>query len=218
MDKNKIAAKELHTAIRKGARRKVYVGHIDEIHAVDLIEMEPTIGKQHKKYKYILTCIDVFSKYAWAIPLQNKSAISIINALGEIWKERKPEKIWSDHEAGLFSKRTQVVLKTYNIILYETMSELKSCVIERFNRTFKEKMEVIKTYYDLKKERYNWTKIYANVIIEYNNTVHSKVKMTPIEASRKTNEANIYRTVYAELFHELDKTKYELGQRTYMEK
>ena len=70
MERSKIKeiAKELHKQFKKGKTRHVIVHKIDEIHSVDLIEMEPVVGKGHKKYKYILTCIDVFSKYAWAIP------------------------------------------------------------------------------------------------------------------------------------------------------
>ncbi len=55
MDASKIkeTAKELHKPFKKGKTRHVNVNRIDEIHSADLIEMEPVIGKEHKKYKYI---------------------------------------------------------------------------------------------------------------------------------------------------------------------
>ncbi len=193
MDTSKVkeTAKELHKQFKKGKTRHVNVDRIDEIHSVDLIEMEPVIGKEHKKYKYILTCIDVFSKYAWAIPLPNKNKESISEALQEIWKERKPEKIWSDHESAIYSKEMQKIFKAYEILLYSTYSEKKAVVIERFNRTFKEKMELLNTEHELEGKKFNWLKHYENIIKEYNNTKHHTIKTTPIEASKKENEEKI---------------------------
>ena len=83
----------------------VYVNYIDETHAVDLIEMPDEIGPKHIKYHYVLTCIDIFSKYGWCIALPNKKKETLINALEYIWKIRKPIKVWSDHESGLYSKQ-----------------------------------------------------------------------------------------------------------------
>ncbi len=129
MEKSKIkqTALELHKQFKKGKTRHVIVHKIDEIHSVDLIEMEPVTGKGHKKYKYILTCIDLFSKYAWAIPLPNKNKESISEALQEIWKERKPEKIWSDHESAIYSKPMRKIFEAYEILLYSTNSKKSSC-------------------------------------------------------------------------------------------
>ena len=64
----------------------------------------------------------------------------------------------------------------------------KSCVIERFNRTIKEKM--------FKYFSANNTRKYVDVLDlladQYNNTIHSSIKMTPKEASRKENENKVF--------------------------
>ena len=53
-------------------------------------------SKENDDYEYILTCIDAFSKYAWAIPLKNKNSESVKDAFEKIFKERKPKKIQTD--------------------------------------------------------------------------------------------------------------------------
>ena len=69
---NKILSEELHKPKRKNfPRRKMIVNHIDEIFAADLVEMQK-FTKLNKGYQYLLTCIDIFSKYSWVIPLKDK--------------------------------------------------------------------------------------------------------------------------------------------------
>ena len=74
---NKILSDELHKPKRKNyIRRKIIVNHIDEIFAADLIEMQK-FSKINRGYRYLLTFIDIFSKYAFVIPLKDKKGITI---------------------------------------------------------------------------------------------------------------------------------------------
>ena len=89
VDNNKILSNELHNPKRKNyLGRKIIVNHIDEIFAADLVEMQK-FSKINKRYRYLLTCIDIFSKYAFVIPLKDKRGISIKNALQKILKKKK---------------------------------------------------------------------------------------------------------------------------------
>ena len=73
---NKILSEELHKPKRKNyPRRRIIVNHIDEIFA-DLVEMQK-FAKLNKGYRYLITCIDIFSKFAWVIPLKDKRGITI---------------------------------------------------------------------------------------------------------------------------------------------
>ena len=93
---NKILSEELHKAKRKNyPRRRIIVNHIDEIFASDLVEMQK-FAKLNKGYRYLLTCIDIFSKYSWVIPLKDKRGINIKNALEKIFKQRKCKFLWTD--------------------------------------------------------------------------------------------------------------------------
>ena len=73
-------ADELHKPIkRKFPRRSVIVFNKDEIWSADLVDMQ-AFSSFNKGFKYILTVIDVFSKYAWAVPIKGKSAASVTKA------------------------------------------------------------------------------------------------------------------------------------------
>ena len=73
----------------------MYVSGIDKIWAADLIDMQ-TFSKYNKGVKYLLTIIDVFSKYGWIVPLKQKTGIEVSSALEKVFKEHKPEKLWVD--------------------------------------------------------------------------------------------------------------------------
>ena len=93
-----ILANELHKpVIKKFNRRKVYSQFKDNIWGVDLAEMQ-SLNRKNKGIKYLLCAIDLYSKYAFVIPLKDKKGISIVNAFDKIIKQskRKPNKIWVD--------------------------------------------------------------------------------------------------------------------------
>ena len=138
---NKILSEELHKPKRKNYPRcRIIVNHIDEIFAADLVEMQK-FAKLNKGYRYLLTCIDIFSKFAWVIPLKDKKGINVKNALQKIFKQRKCKFLWTDRGTEFYNKQVQDLLNENNIKLYSTNnSEIKSAVVERFNRTFKNMM------------------------------------------------------------------------------
>ena len=91
-------AEELHKPIiRKFKKRTVYSGFKDNIWGADLADMQ-LISKFNKGFRFLLCVIDIFSKYAWAVPLKDKKGITITNGFQKILKEsnRKPNKIWVD--------------------------------------------------------------------------------------------------------------------------
>ena len=63
----------------------------------DLADMQ-LISKYNKGTKYLLYEIDIFSKYAWVIPLKGKKGVNIVNAFDKVLDDskRKPNKIWFD--------------------------------------------------------------------------------------------------------------------------
>ena len=87
-------ANELHKQIiRKFKRWKVYLSFRDNIWSVDLAGMQ-SLSKYNKGIKYLLGAIDLFSKYAWIVPLKDKRGISIVYAFQKVISEgRKPNKI-----------------------------------------------------------------------------------------------------------------------------
>ena len=91
-------AKQLHKPIiTKSKKRAVYSGSKDNILGDDLADMQ-LISKFNKRFRFLLCLIDIFSKYAWVVPLKDKKGVSIFYAFQKIFDKsgRKPNKIWAD--------------------------------------------------------------------------------------------------------------------------
>ena len=96
----------------------------------------------HKGIKYLLCAIDLYSKYAFVIPLKDKKGISIVNAFNKIIKQssRKPNKIWVDEGGEFCNNVFEKWLSDNNINMYSTYNEGKSVVAERFIGILKNKL------------------------------------------------------------------------------
>ena len=95
-----------------------------------------------------------------------------------IFEEHKPAKMWVDKGREFYNKDVRKLVE-----FYSTEIDEKSCVIERFNRTIKDN--------NFKYFTANSTRKYIDMldklVDQYNNTVHSSIKMTPVEAILKKN-------------------------------
>ncbi|XP_065679046.1 uncharacterized protein LOC136093745 [Hydra vulgaris] len=80
--------------------------------------------------------IDVFSKYGWIVLLKNKTGFEVANAFNKTFKVRKCDKLWVHKGLDFYNKH----VKALGVQLYSTENEEKSCVVERWNRTMKEKI------------------------------------------------------------------------------
>ena len=77
-------ADELHKPIiKKFKKRKFYSSFRDNIWGVDLADMQ-SLSKYNKGIKYLLCAIDLFSKYAWVVPIKDKKGTSIVNEFKKI--------------------------------------------------------------------------------------------------------------------------------------
>ena len=182
-----ILVDELHKPIiKKVDKRKVYSQFKENIWRVDLADMQ-SLSRKNKGVKYLLCAIDLYSKYAFVIPLKDKKGISIVNTFNKIIKQssRKPNKIWVDQGSEFYNNVFKKWLSD-NIIMYSTYNEGKSVVAERFIRTLKNKLYKHMTaigknvYYD----------VLDDVVNEYNSTKHSIFKVKPIDVI--DNKKSVY--------------------------
>ena len=90
--------------IKKFKKRKLYSSFRDNIWGVDLADMQ-LLSIFNKRFRFLLYVIDIFSKYAWVVPLKDKKGISIVNAFQIILKEsnRKPNKVWVDKGSEFYN-------------------------------------------------------------------------------------------------------------------
>ena len=81
----------------------MYSSFRNNIWGVYLADMQ-SLSKNNKGIKYLLCKIDLFSKYAWVVPLKDIRRISIVNAFQKIISKRlKPNKIWVDQGGKFYS-------------------------------------------------------------------------------------------------------------------
>ena len=110
---NKKFAEELHKPIiRMFNKRQLHSPFIDNIWGTDIADMQ-LISKFNNGFKFLLCVIDIHSKYAWVIPLQDKKVITITDAFHKILKEsnRKPNKIWVDKGGEFYNKSVKKMYK-----------------------------------------------------------------------------------------------------------
>ena len=100
------------------------------------------ISKCNKGIRYNLCVIDLFSKYAWVVPLEDKKGATITNTFQKILDstKRKPNKIWVDQGSEVYNNSFKKWLKDNGISMYSAYNEGKSVVAERFIRTLKNKI------------------------------------------------------------------------------
>ena len=170
-------ANELHKPIiRKFNKRKVYSSFKDNIWGADLADMQ-LLSKFNKGIKYLLCVIDLFSKYAFVVPLKDKKGISIVNAFHSILNKskRKPNKLWVHKGSEFYNVSFKKWLQDNDMVMYSTNNEGKSVVAERFIRKLKSK--IYKHMTSISKNVYI-DKLNA-IVNKYNNTYHTTIKMKP---------------------------------------
>ena len=181
----------LHRPVRwHFRRRRIFTSGIDDLWQADLADLS-SIAKYNDRYKFLLTCIDVFSKYAWVIPLKNKSSKSIVAAFTKIFEKRKPSNLQTDKGSEFLNESAQKLFKDNSINFYTTENEdIKAAVVERFNRTLKTRMWKYFTF----KGKHRYVDGLDDLLYSY-NSFHRTIKMTPSEVN-KENEAMILKLNY----------------------
>ena len=142
------------------------------------------LNKFNKGIRFLLCVIDIFSKYAWVVPLKDKKGVSIVSAFQSILKQsnRKPSKIWVDKGSKFYNASFKKWLRDNDIVMYSTNNKRKSVVGERFIRMLKSK--IYKNMTSVSKNVY--IDKLDDIVDEYNSTYHTTIKMKPIDVKDNT--------------------------------
>ena len=186
---------------------KIVYNHIDEIWSIDLADMIDYKISNNKGFRYIFVIIDNFSKYLFAIPLKNKYSQTITNEFSNILtkSKRKPIKLESDRGSEFYNSIFQNFLKSKNIQHYSRNTDKGSSIAERVIRTLR---NLLKKPIFLAGNA-DWLTELPSFIKQYNNTIHHSIKMTPVQASKKSNEKAVFGNLRDD--RQKQKPKFKLG-------
>ena len=115
---------------------------IDEQWVVDVIEVG-NLAKSNQGYRYLMTVVDVLSKYAWAEPIKSKTGKDVTAPFKKILKRsdgRTPCRIQTDDAKEFYNKTFQALMKQKDIRPFPTSRDTKSSMIIRFDGTLKKRM------------------------------------------------------------------------------
>lgn len=211
----KALVEELHKSARRNyPRRHVDIRGLDETWQADLVDMSAYASKNNN-YKYLLTIIDIFSKFAWAVPMKSKTGKDTTDAMKSVLIQgRVPSKLHVDNGGEFYNSNFQSLMKKYNIHLYSTFSNLKASICERFNRTLKNKMW---KQFSLRGS-YKWTDILNDLVSSYNSTIHRTIKMKPKDVSRKNEKTLLNRIFNKAQINYASKSKFKVGEKVRISK
>src|SRR5438552_6738231 len=127
-------------------------------------------------HKYMLTVIDLFSRYAWAKPIKDKTGKEVRRAFQEIFAlGRKCQRLQTDECREFDNRHVQRLLNHENIKFFTVKSQFKVAICERFNRTLKSKM----WRYFTGRGSYRWIDILPELMTAYNASKHRSIGMAP---------------------------------------
>ena len=209
-DPTKIFIDEIYSKppIKNYSTKKIIYNHIDEIWSIDLADFSDYKTSNNKGYRYIFIIIDNYSKYLWAILLKNKNSQTITNEFSNILttSKRKPLKIESDRGTEFFNSVFQNFLKSKNIQHFYRFTDKGPSLAERVVRTVRNLLK--KPVFE--KGNADWISELPSVFKKFNNTFHLSTKMTPIQASKKSNEKIVFDNIRDD--SEKKQPKYKLGR------
>ena len=195
----KFLTEQVTYQLHKPARRKfihnqTVVGHRDDQWQADLAVMS-NLAHENKGCRYILTCIDVLSRYAWAVPVKTKGAKDMLTAVKLLFDEawpRKPKRLQTDRGVEFYNVQVREFLREQNVELFSTNSPFKCALVERFNRTLKTMLYKYFTSHKTKR----WYNVLDQMVTAYNQRPNRTIGVPPATVLTEADDNRIWRRVY----------------------
>lgn len=207
----------LHKPVKKKfPRRKYIVNGIDGLWQIDITDLSK-LHKYNDGYKYLLFAIDVFSKYLMVRSSKTKTGKEISQHFEDIMnsENRSPEQLNFDKGTEFLNSSFKAMLTRHNINHYTTENqEIKASVVERVQRTIKAKLFRYFTH----QNGYRYIDVLDDFVRAYNETVHSTIKMKPVDVDFENQEI-VCRTIHDDGSESSSiRFKYKVGDRVRISK
>ena len=185
----------LHKRVRYNfPRNKTIVISLGDQLQSDLCDMR-NLSKFNDRNNYILTGIDCFSRKAFAEPLKNKTGKELVRALSNIFRKQNFRRLQTDKGKEFLNVNVKNLLKSQNMELWVSENDdIKAALVERFNRTLKDKMY---KYFTANNTR-RWVDVLKKLVSGYNNSYHRSIKTTP-NLVTKDHQHSIRRILYPQV-------------------
>ena len=184
----------LHKPYRKRfGRNPTLANGIDYQWQADLADLNQ-YAKYNDGVRYLMTVIDVFSRYAWVVPVRDKSAKLMHNAFVQLLKEstpRKPKHLQTDKGKEFFNKEVRNLLEQKRIKHFATHSDHKAALVERLNRTLKMRM----ARYFRAHNTFRYIEVLKQLVDGYNANVHRALGIPPKDVNAQ-NENRLWQHLY----------------------
>lgn len=193
----------------------VMVLSINQQCVFDLMEVSQ-LAKWNKKTRYLLSVNDVLSKFVWIVPLRNKSQKEVTKTFATALKQsgQIPLTIQSDDGQGFKNATFRALLKKHQIHLFSTKGDTKAAVVERFNRTFKQRLY----RYLTAANSLHYLDVLPSLVKGYNSTTHRSIKMSPKDVNAK-NERQVWLNLYRKRIKaKRQKPIFQVGDRVRLSK
>jgi transposase InsO family protein len=179
---------------RKFPRNKVDVSGIDEQWDCDLIDFT-NVSKHNDKVKFVLICIDIFSRFVWLQPLKSKKGSDVVEGFIKIFEHgRSPLRVRTDKGSEFKNREVKQLFKQNKILHMVTQNtETKANYAERAIKTIKKRIYRFFTH----KQTYRYVDKLQDFAHSYNNTHHRSINMKPSGVT-KANEKQLWFYQYVE--------------------
>jgi len=222
---NKISSRRAHEVLQrdlgytlhKPRRRRfptvpVMVFGIDEQWTADLIEVM-NIAKYNRGYRYLLMVVDVFSKHGWVQPVKSKTGKAVTEAMAKILKGgRTPTNLQTDDGKEFYNKTFQALMKQKGIHHFSTSGDTKASVVERFNRTLKQRLY---RYFTVQ-NTLNFVPVLQDLVRGYNRSYHRSIKRAPDQVTQANSE-EVWETLCGKK-GKFKKPQFKVGDRVRLNK
>jgi len=164
-------------------RRATLASKLNEIWQLDLLDITP-FAEANDDHRYLLTAIDVLSRQAHAVPLRRKNAASLVEGLTELFTEVQPTRASFDRGSEFVNQQVKNFLSQRGIYFFLLNPPIKGAIIERFHRTL---WNLINRYQKIH-ETLRFIDVLPQLLDNYNNKIHSRLKMAPNEVTEDNQE------------------------------
>jgi hypothetical protein len=197
---------------RRHKFRQTFVQTLGEQLQMDLVDMSKYNDK-NKGYRWILTSIEILSRYAFTVPVYRKTALTMKDAVSNCLEQFKnhfgkyPKFIQFDQGTEFYNKEVKSLLNKHNIEFFSTYSDKKAAVVERFNRTLK----AIMWKYFYSASTYKWLDVLQDLTDNYNSSINRSIKTTP-DSVNESNWTDVWKTLFSHDLGKPSEPKFAVGE------